>query len=282
MLKPVTGVDLGHGVDLLCEGFPERRRAWWEKGLARLDNSGLNGAVGVPLGFFLMEGAERVGVALTPASLRHGPDGAVRRMINLSSWYIRPEHRWRAPMMLRGLIADPDATYTDFTPTEPVRKLLLAFGFRPVSEGVTIRALATLGLRAAGGVRVRDLRPEDVFAAPAPGADLVRTHRDWGCEPLVLESGGRVSLVVWRRIALRGLPAADILYADDLALLEEGAGALARHLLFRGVMFLVSEARGEASRASRHFRPHGTWFAKNGFHESRIDRLGSELCFLDP
>jgi hypothetical protein len=233
------------------------------------------------LGFFLMEKAEPVGVALTPASLRHRPDGSARRVINMSSWFVRHEHRWRAPMMLRGMVADPAAIYTDFTPTDDVQKMLPVFGFGAINCGILIRPLAALAMQAPNAVRVRELAPTDEYSGPSVSRRLIEIHRSWRCEPLLLEQGDQSSLVVWRRTRIRGIPAAEIVYAESLVALEQGLCALARHLLLKGKLFLISEARNPADATSRYFRARGIWFAKNDTYDDRIDRLGSELCILD-
>ena len=281
MLKPVTHCAVDRAVDLLCEGFPTRSRSFWERGLARMQQAGLNDRAQVPFGYFLMEKADAVGIALTPASIRQNADGTTRCVVNMSSWYIRPEHRWRAPMMLRGIMADPEKVYTDLTPTADVRKMIAIIGFKPVNLGIHIRPLAFAAMMAPGNIRLRSIQPDDVFPPPCPARDLIEIHRAWQCEALVLEEEGRISLVIWRRIRLRGLPAAEIIYADDCGLLERAERAMARHLLKRGILFLILEARGKEPPASRFFRPRGIWFAKNATYENRIDRLGSELCILD-
>jgi hypothetical protein len=280
MLKPIARSDFKHAVRLLGEGFPERSQEFWEAGLSRFEQSGTNDEAQVPFGFFLMEKSEPVGVALTPASLRQDEDGAVRRVINMSSWYVRPEHRWRAPMMLRGMVADPDSIYTDLTPTAEVQKMLPVFGFKPMNVGILIRPLASLALNSPGSVHVRSLSPSEPYEAAGPSRKLIEIHRQWRCEPVLLEQAGKSSLVIWRRTRVRGIPTAEIVYAESVRVLEHALGALARHLLMQGKLFLVSEARDPAQSTSRYFRARGIWFAKNDTYDDRIDSLGSELCIL--
>lgn len=281
MLKPIARSDFQHVIRLLLEGFPERSAEFWEAGLVRLEQCGFNQEAQVPLGFFLMEKSEPVGVALTPASLRYMPDGSGRRVINMSSWFVRREHRWRAPMMLRGMVSDPTAIYTDFTPTDDVQKMLPVFGFGAINSGILIRPLAALAMQAPSAIRVRELSATDEYAGPGISRRLIEMHRSWRCEPLLLEQGAQSWLVVWRRSRIRGIPAAEIVYAESLVALEQGLSALSRYLLLKGKLFLISEARDPADAASRYFRARGIWFAKNDTYDDRIDRLGSELCILE-
>ena len=120
MLHALTENHFPTAAALLAEGFPERSRAFWSHGLGRLARHAGNASCGVPLGALWLSDGEPVGVALTPASPRTRPDGSPRPVVNLSSWYVRPPHRWRAPLMLRALLRDPRATYVDLTPSPPV------------------------------------------------------------------------------------------------------------------------------------------------------------------
>jgi hypothetical protein len=281
MLQPIAPSDREAAVALLCEGFPERSGAFWEAGLTRMEKGGLNREAGVPIGTFLMDKAEPVGIALTPASLRHLPGGETRRIINMSSWYVRPSHRWRAPMMLRSMVSDPEAVFTDFTPTDDVQKMLPVFGFQAINRGILIEPLAMLTLARADGYSLRPVAPGEPLGPIGLDQHLIDTHLGWNCRAAILERGGATSLILWQPTRVKGLPAAEILYSDNLEMLEAAKAVLARHLMMRGKLLLVTEARTEAQAQSARFRPRGIGFAKNDPYADRIDRLGSELCILD-
>src|SRR5262249_42193552 len=135
MLRAIDTSNETQAIDILARGMSQRSRSFWERTLARIHAYDGNAAAKVPAGQLLMHGTSPVGVVLTPASVRSDGDGPARRMINLSSWYIDPAHRWRGPMMLRAILRDHDATFTDLTPTPAVQKILLALGFRSINSG---------------------------------------------------------------------------------------------------------------------------------------------------
>jgi hypothetical protein len=281
MLRPLDEDSFPVATALLAEGFPERTRAFWSEGLRRLHRYGGNTACGVPMGQLLFVGGEAVGVALTPASPRHRPDGRRRNLVNVSSWYVREKHRWRAPLMLRSLLADPDASYTDLTPVPQVEPILLASGFRPVSHGTLVAALPMCAIASSGRARVRELMPDDPLPPAAPPIDILLAHRDLGCVPLLMDHGGGQTLLVYRRQLVRRMPAARLTYIGSHRALQQHLPALARHLLARGILFLSWDARGaRISRAGISLRHWGHWYAKGEFDEDCTDFIGSELYIL--
>ena len=281
MLVPLEPRAFGVAADLLTEGFPTRSRAFWEQGLERLARGGGNAAAGHPLGFFWQEGGEPAGIALTPASLRRATDRPEERHINISSWYLRPEARWRAPLMLRGLFARKDTIFTDLTPTPEVARMLPAFGFQPVNQGLLLRPLPWLALGSGGGARIAPLPAGETVAASGIDAALLDGHRAFGCLPYRLRDSEGEMLVVVRRSRARGLPALRLVHAASHTRLERAIGAVARALLATRSALLITEARRSEEARGPWFRPRGIWFAKNHTFEDRTDHVGSEMCLLD-
>lgn len=281
MLKPFGPEDTALALDLLAEGFPKRSRASWEKDLARLSEWPGNRAAGYPLGFFWFEKDIPAGIVLTPASPRLGSGDSeeVPVIVNVSSWYVRPAYRWKAPLMLRALFRDERVTFTDLTPTPEVRKMLPVLGFQPMCEGIEWIGTPFEALRAATG-RLRPWRPGERLAAGSPPDDLIAQHVAWGCIALMLEQGSARHLVLLKPMRLRGLPGARVLFAGNRAALAAGLPMLARHMLARGRLILCIDARPEADRG-RGFRRHSIWFAKGATFPDRTDHFGSELVLFD-
>lgn len=280
MLRPVTAEDFGTAARLLAEGFPERGETFWASALDRLGAFGGNAEAGVPFGQFLIAAGAPAGILLTPAGLRPAPGGGTRRLVNLSSWYVRAEQRWRAPMMLKAMTSDPDTVYVDLTPTPQVRRMIEVLGMVPVNRGVIVRPTAVAALAPARGAQARVLPPGAAPPAGAPGGDLLDRHRALGCLPVVLSDETGEGLAVFRRSRVRGLPAAEIVYADSHRRIARALGPLSRLLLGRGFAILLTECRSEAEAASRLFRPRNVWFAKGDAFEDRTDHLGTEVCLF--
>lgn len=277
--------DLAHAERLLCEGFPSLRAPFWAAALARLKRYGGNAEAGVPLGYLMLDRDEPVGVMLTPARLQARPDGGVHRIVNLSSWYVRPAYRWRAGFMLRNLLADEAAVYTDLTPTPEVQKMLPVLGLVPINAGVALHLLPLLCLHPARGARLRPLAPDEPAPPGGPPRAMVEAHRELGCVPLVLEHPGGQALVICKRTRVRGIPAAQLVFAESQALLLRHRGALARGLLALGLLLFVHDTRQPGNSPTRLFRRRDIWFARpaadgGGAFDDRTDVFASELCIV--
>ncbi len=286
-MRPIDDSDLADAERLLCEGFPQLPGPFWNGALARLKRYGGNAEAGVPLGFLLLDGSEPVGVMLTPASLHRRPDGRLQRVVNISSWYVRPAHRWRAGFMLRHVLADKNTLVTDLTPTPEVQKMLPLLGLQPLNRGVALHLLPLLCLHPASGVRLRPLAPDEPAPPAGPPRSMIEAHRELGCMPLVLEHAGGRSLVVCKRMRVRGVPAAQLIYAESRSLLLQHRGAVARGLLALGLLVFVHETRQARSSATRLFRPRDIWFARAAAgddmgSDDRTDVFASELCIVHP
>lgn len=280
MLTPLTPDLKAEAITLLCEGFPERDAAFWDRGLTRLFAWPGNHATRRPIGYLWREGGKAEGVILTPATEHIDDDGQCRILVNVSSWYVRPALRWKAPMMLRALFRDADPIFTDLTPTPDVQKMLPAFGFHPVNRGVWLQPLPLLALRPASRVRIRPWRAGQRPAGAVPGDDLIALHEAWGCLPLEIDTGDLRQLVVLKPFRLRGIPAIRTVFVEHHAAFTAARPALARFLLKRGFLVLQSECRGEACRPG-WFRERGIWFARGNRFAKGSSQFGSELCLLD-
>ncbi len=279
-MRPLAEADFAQAADLLREGFPGHAPDFWPQALARLQRYGGNAEAGYPLGYFMLDKDQPVGVALTPASLRHRADGSIGRVVNISSWYVRQPYRWRAGFMLRGILADRSATYTDLTATPELQKTLATLGLQPINRGIAVHALPLLCLHPGQGVQLHELRPNQAWPQRGPPRALVEAHRELACLPVVLEQGATQQLVIFKHSRLRGLPAAQLVYAERRSQLLGDRGALARFLLARGFVFFVCETQHAASTATAWFRPREIWFASGNNFDDATDVFASELCLI--
>ncbi|MBL8328706.1 MAG: hypothetical protein JNJ71_07615 [Rubrivivax sp.] len=282
MFRPLMEADFPAAAALLAEGFPNRSLAFWESGLNRLRVHARNQEAGVPLGLLLQHEGQLAGVALMPASLRQRADGSRYPLVNVSSWYVRPEHRLRAAPMLRAMVADKRCAYIDLTPTEEVRRMLPLFGFKTVNAGTTVGVLPLLALGSAAAARIRPLRADDVLPAQAPPLEMLLAHRELDCESVLLEHEGGQTLFVYRSRPVRRLPAARLKYIGSHAVMQRCLPVLARHLLARGFLLMSWDTRGTdaPSTASLRRRPGGLWFARGETFDDVTDFIGTELCIL--
>jgi hypothetical protein len=282
MLRPLRDEDFPAAALLLTEGFPDRTLAFWQHGLQCMRRYAQNEAAGLPLGHALMDGDIMVGVVLTPASPRARPDGSAYVLVNVSSWYVKPEFRWRAGMMLRTVLANQQHVYVDITPNEEVCRMLPLFGFRPVNTGLTVALLPWLALRRSHGARVRPLRSDDSLPPEAPPMETLLRHRELACEPLMLEHSQGQELIVYRRRTYRRMPAARLKYIGSHATLVRHLPALARYLLLRGMPFLTFDSRADTPAGLPLIQvPGRKWYVRGQADFSdHTDFVGTELCIL--
>lgn len=287
MLVPFFEAQLDTALALLREGFPHRGDGFWRTALKRLFELSSTNATGVPAGYFLMDGSEAVGIILTPASVRRAPNGDMRRVVNLSSWYVRPGQRWRAAAMLRQVLNAADAIYTDLTPTAEVIRLLPAYGFAPLNTGLFIDPLPLVALRAEAGATIIDLADVPPGALPQDERALLSGHASMGCVIAALHDGHAWWPLAFKISQIKRVPVATLVYSGDNRRFNKHLGTIARFLLRRGCLALVRDARdGETKRRSTRYAKRGLKFAKSTpedtwFFNHRTDFAGSELCVLD-
>lgn len=281
MPRPLDPADLPEAQRLLCEGFPERPASFWLQAIDHLRQHGGNLAAGHPLGYGLFDGPTMVGVALTPASLRRQADGRLSKIVNISSWFIQPNHRFRAVFMLRRIMADPAASYIDLTPSPAVQRMLPKFGMTVVNAATAIHVLPCHVARSGRAARVRLLTDDTATPAVGPLPELLASHRVLGCVPLLLEHPAGNDLLVYRRIRLRGIPAAQMVYVASHQVLQRHFGAVARHLLGAGLGLMVCDSRvAGPDRLHTRYRVRDLWYARGESFADRTDFLGSERCLM--
>jgi hypothetical protein len=280
MLQPIDADSLDEALALLAKGFPVHDARFWRAGLERLQGHHDRYGFG-PVGYVMGQPGRRTGVVLTMVSERLGPDGERRRVVNLSSWYIEEQARWLAPMMLKQLTSELGTTFTDLTPSPPVRKLISALGFQPWNTGVIVALLplvAVLGWRAASVISCAALASASLSPALRR---IVDDHEAMGCVTLGLRRNEAVSPLVFLPTRRRGLPSARLLYAENKREVIAQFGEVARHLLRRGILFAEIPADSTDQLPGGWFTTGAPpTFYKGSMAPEGIDHAWSEFAFL--
>jgi hypothetical protein len=274
-LQPINDGCLTDASALLKRGFPERTSAFWDEGLARVAAHHKATDAG-PIGYLLIVGEKAVGVILTIAS-RRGP----RDVVNLSSWYIDPKHRWLAARMLGNVTSRDKATYTDLTPSPESIRINESLGFTAATTGYRLFVLPLMALRGASRGRIVPFEKLRAGALSSEDRTTLARHRELGCIAAALDVGSRVHPLLFQRVRRRGLPVARLLLAEDRRLVADNIGAIARFLLRRGSPFLLVHADanermpgGIVWNRTAPIQVRGAW------ERGRIDYTFSELVFL--
>jgi hypothetical protein len=244
-----------------------------------MDTFGGNRAARVPLGQLLSVNDEDVGVMLTPATQRLDTDGMPTSVTNLSSWYIRPDHRWHAPRMMLSVLRNSNGLITDLSASEPVQKILLVLGFQPINDGETIIVLPHAALRRSSRAQVEVLSEEDAINDDT--CTRLLAHQGFGCIAASLKVDGVSLPLLFKQRKIRGVPAAQLVFCGRNSAVFEHLDAIARFLIRQGQFLLIMDIPLSEQAPGINRPQRGRKFAKGHVAQNTTDYLGSELCLFD-
>jgi hypothetical protein len=273
--------DLPKVVDCLTRGFPERPRAFWTDGLARL---AARPAVGdLPrFGHLLAAGETVVGVLLQIVSTRESEAGAVLRC-NMAGWCVDPDYRGYGHPLHARAIRRREVVYFTVTPAPHTLPALAAVGYRRLSEGQVIFApLLSRGEAGARVVAYAPDRPEAALLSPSD-ARLLAAHAALGCAAFIGLSGGDARPLIFqpRRIWRALVPCVHLIYCREPSDLARFGPAYGRRLARHGRFFVVADATGPVpGLAGRYFAGREPRFYKGPQAPSPCDLADTELVIF--
>jgi hypothetical protein len=279
MLEPIDSTNLTIALDLLERGFPRRSRAFWEWGIERITRYNAPSAPN-SIGQLLVVKGSKVGVMLTPQAQSRGRSGQPRNVTNLSSWYVEPDHRFLAPLMLREMVRDSGTVFTDLTPSKDVVRMLPGLGFKPLNAGISAIPLPLAAIRHRGAGRVSSFSEIAAGSLPDDDASFLEHHAAFGATAAVLSVDRRHYPLLFISRTVRHIPTAELIYCDDTALLMKELGAIARFLLKQGKLILFVDIPLDFKVPGAHFVGRGLKFAKGEWTFGGTDFAGSELLLL--
>ncbi len=241
MLRPVGFQSLDETLPVLSRGFPSTSRASWIANLDRLKRYGAGDPTARAAYLLEAEGRD-VGVILTIPSTRQRLGNVTTPIVNLSSWYIDPEHRWRGPRMLQKIVANEATIYTDLTPTAPVRAMIGRLGFRSWTEGTLIFVLPWLAIGRTGESHVVPLHKLAPDTLDPPILSMLEEHAAAGCIAAALWDGNALHPLIFSRTTRRGINVARLIYAENRAVVTSHMPAIARFLLRRKIVLVAMNA----------------------------------------
>jgi len=273
--------DLPKVVDCLTRGFPERPRAFWIDGLARL--AARPAVDDLPrFGHLLAAGDAIVGVLLQIGSIRETAEGRYARC-NMAGWCVDPDYRGYGHPLHARAISRREIVYFTVTPAPFTLKTLAAVGYRRYSEGQVIFA-PTLS-RGEAGARVVDYAPDRPEAAllSANDARLLADHAALGCHAFIGLSGGQARPLVFqpRKIWRALIPCAHLIYCREPADLARFGPAYGRALARHGRFFVVADAVGPiAGLAGRYYAEREPRYFRGPRAPSPCDLADTELVIF--
>lgn len=241
--RQIEAADIGAVASLLARGFPVHDREFWLKAFTQLSRH--EPPVGLPkYGYLLAMGDTVVGALLLICStIRTGGTTATR--CNLSSWYVEPEFRAYAPMLVAQAIRHKDVTYTNVSPAPHTRPIIEAQGFSRYSDGVFVAITALNGLFGGRKAEVIDATKQPDIECDAFDREVLLQHAALGCDSLWCVASGQASPFVFRPRLVKGrIPCAQLIYCRDVGDFVRFAGPIGRFLGRRGKFLVVIDANG--------------------------------------
>lgn len=292
MLQPIDDSNLDQAYRLLNQGFPEHEQGFWHTAIGRLQKAGGNVKAEIPIGYLMLPGSRTArssrktardhatGIVLTPAKV-HTDDGGLKRIVNLSSWYIEDDDRWRAPMMMRQVLGLENTSFTDLTPTPSVQEMLKAFGFEGLNAGVSVSVLPLSRLTGRRGARVVSLTDPMAAQLDAATRAELTLYQEFDCLVGILIQGQDQNPVVFKRIRGRKLPQAMLVYAQDNEAVYRNLAAIGQFLAKAGIHILVLDIPPDRQIPGIARKKRGKKFARGLKATNQTDFLGSELSLFD-
>ena len=280
--RPITREENAVATALLAEGFPALAETTWKDSLARIfDYVEARGERSV--GSIVTSSRGDLGICLAIPATRHAFAQSPSSVINLACFYMRPGQEWRTPLVLKRLMAEASANYLDVTASPVMRELNRKLGFVDQAGGMVIVPLLPAALRRSPGVRIhaRDSAPATQLESRLH--ELLSAHAALGCVALVVEWQGGLHPLILAPGRRKGVAGARVILAPSRALLREAAGALARHLLPRGYLFMDFDADSKEGFPLSLFWTRSPPVQVLGAHDAEIiDLTFSELVFIPP
>lgn len=276
IFSPIGDGNFAIAAALLKEGFPRHQDGFWARTLQTVSDYSNAWGLGAP-GHVMSVDGEPVGVLLTIGRRTfNGP-----KVVNLSSWYVRPKYRWLAPRMLMRATSEPATTYTDLTASEEAAKLNTLLGFRTITDTVAYLFLPWIALsNFRSGAHVAPMSAKSLARLDEADRAMLEFHAQLDCICAVLEDEAGATPLIFSRTSRRGVPFARLIYARDRSAAQAARGAIARFLIGRGVFLLCLFVNRDEAVPSGWLGRGAPVQVKGEWHDGRIDAAYSELAFM--
>lgn len=263
--------DLDGLTAMLTKAFPKRTRSYWLHAIHQL--AARETPASYPrFGYLLENGGKQVGVVLLIFSVQNGNS---RVTCNASSWYVDPDYRAYAGLLISTAHRHKDVTYINISPDVTTWPTIEAHGFQCYCSGEII-AIPALSLPAADTrVYEFDANCDYGLALNKEERNTLVSHAGYGCLVYIaIEQGRAIPFVFMPRRSFRGiLPTLQLVYCRDVLDFARLAGPIGRMLLKRGSLFVRLDAEGPLpGLAGIYFRDRGRRYFK-GPNRPRIGDL---------
>jgi hypothetical protein len=280
-MRQIKSEDIAAVAEILHHGFPSRPKDYFVAALHHL--SLYEPPKGAPRFGFLLEASGRIVGALLAISSFFGGEEDRSLRCNVACWYVFPEFRVYAPLLILQVARNPAVAYTNISAATGTWHTIEAQGFRRFSTG----AFAGVPALAAPD---RDVQVSEISEA-AEVADglaphelkILQDHEQFGCISLVCLAAEGVHPFVFRRrrVSRFPLPCAQLIYCRDLADLSRFAGPIGRFLARKGMTWmLVATSQPIENIVGKHFHSKLPMYFKGPAHPAAGDLAYTEAALF--
>lgn len=279
-LRPILRADTHTAAALLAEGFPALSRETWLDSIRRLfahaEALGENA-----IGYIATAGNKDIGISLAIPGRGGAFEAAPRKVVNLAAFYLRTGHEWMTTLFLRRIMSDASVEYRDITASEAMQDVNRKLGFSDLSTGMTIVPALLSALRPSSGAAIVPWSALAEAALDTEHRHLLEQHAGLGAMPLALAIDGRIEPLILVRTRRKRMAGARVILVRDRQLLHRALGAISRHLLRQGMLFLEFDSPAPAAIADSLFVRHTAPVQTTGSASTAvIDHTYSELMFI--
>jgi hypothetical protein len=280
-LRQIRIGDLPAVGDLLHRGFPKRNKDYFSASLRCLMQ--YEPPEGTPkFGYLIETEARIVGVLLAISSFT-GDEQRRSVRCNVTCWYVLPEYRVYAPLLVLQLGRNPAFTYINISPAAGTLQTIEAQGYRRFSAGAF--AGVPVLARYSGDARVAEFSAtaNTTSGLAAHELSILKDHQQFGCTSLVCAAADGLHPFVFRRrrVSLFPLPSAQLIYCRDVGELTRFAGPIGRFLATRGMMWvLVAASRPVDKIPGKYFKNRWPMYFKGPVAPSPGDLAYTEAALF--
>ena len=215
-------------------------------------------------------------------------NGRAEKFCNLTSWFVREEHRARAVALLLPLVRMRDYTITDLTPSHTVYEIQRKLGFKDLDANG--RILLPFGRGISGpkqlAVQMSHAAAEIRQKLSTEHLKIFDDHLDYQCAHFLLSAGKRYCYVIYSKHQRKRLPFVYIHYISDPELFGQTYNKIRSAIMFHArVLFAVIDSRLVAGlKLPVSFcLPYRTprQYLSSNLKPAQIDNLYSELVLLN-
>ena len=250
--RVIGEADIGSVAALLARGFRRRSRYYWEQALSRLGRHPT--PAGFPkFGYLLEADGAPVGVILLIFSaFQDGGLSTVR--CNVSSWYVEPDFRAYATLLISHALKKKDVTYTNISPALHVELIIRRQGFSRYSNGQFV----TLPMLSRGP---RDNRHQVLGFETLPNVpfeafekEILVSHAEYGCICFWIATADRAyPFVFLPRIVKGWIPCAQLIYCRRIADFVSFSKTIGSFLLKQARPIVIIDSNGPISGLSGRY-----------------------------